>query len=74
MPICMYLEVALKDILQCCMHLPVPHLVKNRSNAELKVRSSLVMNAGYGTPEKFPEKEKKYLGHIRSKILKKRFR
>jgi hypothetical protein len=58
----MYLEVALEDIFQCCVHLPIPHFVKNRSNAKLKVRSSLVMNAGYGTPENFPEKEKNIYG------------
>jgi hypothetical protein len=54
---CIYLEVALEVMLQHSVHLPVPHRVKNRSNAELNVRSREVRNAGYWTPEKLAETE-----------------
>jgi hypothetical protein len=53
----MYLEAALEVMLQCCVGLPIPQWVKNRSNAELNVRSREVRKAGYRTPEMFAETE-----------------
>jgi hypothetical protein len=64
-----YSEVALEAILQRSVHLPMPHFVKNRSNAELNVRSREVINAGYRIREKLAETKEYIRAHIRNNFF-----